>query len=178
MILSDMLKKGIDLFFSISERIMKENVAFVFLGTGEQEYEQGLLQLARYYPGRVATIIDYDDDTAHLIYAGSDAFLMPSRFEPCGISQMIAQRYGTLPIVRKTGGLVDTVEAFDPKTGKGDGFVFKEYSGEALCRGIKGALKVLADKDMKKKAIKNAMKRDNGFEKSARRYMEMYENIV
>jgi len=171
-------QKGLWLFMQIADRIMKEDVAFVFLGTGEQEYEQGLLHLAARYPGRIAAIIDYNDEMAHMIYAGSDAFLMPSRFEPCGISQMIAQRYGTPPIVRKTGGLIDTVEPFDPKTGKGDGFTFSEYSPEALYRAIKGALKVLRDKDLKKKIIKNGMKLDNSFSHSAKKYKEMYEDIL
>ena len=170
-------QKGINLFMQIADRIMKENVAFVFLGTGEREYEQGLLSLAGRYPGRISAIIDYNDDLAHLIYAGSDAFLMPSRFEPCGISQMIAQRYGTPPIVRKTGGLIDTVRPFDPKTGTGDGIMFREYSGEALYRAIKNALKILGDKEHRKQIIKNGMKLDHGFAESAKKYQEMYDVI-
>ncbi|MBR5336665.1 MAG: glycogen synthase [Lachnospiraceae bacterium] len=171
-------QKGIYLFMQIADRIMREDVAFVFLGTGEREYEQGLLYLAGRYPGRVASIIDYNDEMAHLIYAGSDAFLMPSRFEPCGISQMIAQRYGTPPIVRKTGGLIDTVTPFDPKTGAGDGFMFKEFSGEALYRAIKNALKTLGDKELKKQIIKNGMKLDHSFTESAKKYKELFEGIL
>ncbi|MBE6014926.1 MAG: glycogen synthase [Lachnospiraceae bacterium] len=171
-------QKGLGLFFEIAHRIMKEDVAFVFLGTGEPDIEQGLLRLAAEYPGRIATLIKYDNEIAHLIYAGSDAFFMPSRFEPCGISQMIGQAYGTPPIVRKTGGLCDTVTAFDAKSGKGDGFSFTDYSPEALYRAIKGALKILKDKDLKKQVIKNGMKLDNGFEKSALKYKEMYEDIL
>ena len=171
-------QKGLDIIEKAADRLMKENAVFVFLGTGEPRYEEMVRNLQNRYPGQVAAIIEYANDMAHLIYAGSDLFLMPSRFEPCGISQMIAQAYGSLPIVRRTGGLNDTVCDFKEDTGLGNGFQFEKYSGEAMLRAVKRGIRVICDKKLRDKAMKNAMAIDNSFTESARKYMEMYEAVL
>ena len=171
-------QKGLDIIAEVADRMLKENAVFVFLGTGEAEYEELLRRLEYQYPGRVKAYIQYANDIAHLIYAGSDLFLMPSRFEPCGISQMIAQAYGTIPIVRKTGGLNDTIHPFDETSGQGDGVAFEKYSGKAMIRAIRAGIKIICNKDNRDKIIKNAMNLDNSFTEAAKRYIDMYKGVA
>src|SRR6516165_5061943 len=133
-------QKGFDLIAAIAHGLMQEDVLLAVLGTGDKRYEDLFRALAQDLPGRVGLKVAYDNPTAHLIEAGADMFLMPSRYEPCGLNQIYSLRYGTVPIVRATGGLDDTIESFDLQIGTGTGFKFLEYSGGALLHSIRQAL--------------------------------------
>jgi starch synthase len=122
--------------------------------------------------------LGFDDALAHQIEAGSDCFLMPSRYEPCGLNQLYSLRYGTIPIVRATGGLRDSVEPFDSATGQGTGFVFEEASGEALLAAVNEALTVFADRAAWQRLVQNAMAQDFSWERSATRYVERYRQLL
>jgi len=163
-------QKGIEL---ITEDIIKDsNCQFVFLGTGQPEYEKQLKKIAKKYPKKVSARIEFDIKLAQMIYAGSDIFLMPSRFEPCGLGQMIAMRYGSVPIVRTTGGLKDTVD-------KKVGFSFKEFSSLALKKEFTKALKIYYDKPRKWLSLqKNCLKKDFSWNRSAREYLQLYKKLV
>jgi starch synthase len=133
-------QKGIDLVVEAAEAIIKETGAqLVILGRGWDNYEDILRQVARRFPENVSVFIAFEEPLARLIYAGCDMFLMPSRFEPCGLGQLIAMRYGALPVVRHTGGLVDTVSKFSPDLSEGQGFIFHDYSPVALIKAVKEA---------------------------------------
>src|SRR5271166_884854 len=137
-------QKGFDLIAAIARDLMNEDVMLAVLGTGDRRYEELFRALATDFPGRVGVKIAYDNDLAHLVEAGSDMFLMPSRYEPCGLNQIYSLRYGTVPIVRATGGLDDTIEPFimkgaDARTVKGTGFKFREYTGDALLEAVREA---------------------------------------
>ena len=133
-------QKGLDLVkYMLDEIMCTENVAFVILGTGDYEYEEFFRYMEEKYKGRVCSYIAYDNAVAHQIYAGSDLFLMPSKFEPCGISQMIALRYGTLPIVRETGGLRDTVQSYNEYEDTGNGFSFANYNAHEMLATVRYA---------------------------------------
>src|SRR5262249_42791080 len=133
-------QKGFDILAQAAEGMMKEDIAMVMLGTGEAQYEIAFRELAERHPKKLAVKIGYDEALRHQVQAGADIFLMPSRYEPCGLSQMYALRYGTVPLVRATGGLDDSVESFDAKTGSGTGFKFLDYTAEALLASFKEAL--------------------------------------
>ena len=130
------------------------------------------------YKGRLAAYIGYNEELAHLIYAGSDFFLMPSRFEPCGLSQMISMRYGCLPVVRETGGLKDSVIPYDPITGEGDGFSFREFDACSMRSAVHEALACYSDKETMLTLIKNAMAQDFSFERSAKEYVALYISML
>ncbi len=170
-------QKGLDLVRAVLEEMLHENIAFVVLGSGDKQYEDYFNYIAARYPGKAGVYIGYSDPLAHRIYAGCDFFLMPSLFEPCGISQMIAQAYGTLPIVRETGGLVDTVEPFNEYSGDGTGFSFANYNAHDMLNVIKMAANVYKNKDSMRKLIKNAFSQDNSFAKSAAQYKKLYESV-
>ncbi len=170
-------QKGIDLLMQVFDEIMQQDVAFAILGTGDPMYENFLREMENRYKGRVCAYIGYSNEVAHRIYAGSDLFLMPSKFEPCGISQMIAQRYGTLPIVRETGGLRDTVQPYNEYTGEGNGFSFANYSAYEMLNIIKYALWVIKDEGKRVQLVKNALNVDNSFANSARKYYDMYMGL-
>jgi starch synthase len=168
-------QKGLDLVRAAADELLATGAAFVLLGSGDCEYEGYFDYLAGKYPGRAGIYIGYDEAKAHMIYAGSDFLLMPSRFEPCGLSQMIAQRYGTLPIVRSTGGLADTVEPYNKYEKTGDGFAFEPYNAHDMMHVINIALSVYReDKPMFRRLRTNAMQRDNSFITSAKEYLELY----
>ncbi len=171
-------QKGLDLVRAVLEELLYENVAFVLLGSGDEQYESFFRYIAGRYPEKAAVCLGYSDPLAHRIYAGSDFFLMPSLFEPCGISQMVAQRYGTLPIVRETGGLIDTVTPYNIYTQEGDGFSFANYNAHDMLNVIRFALTVYQDKTALAKLIQNAMSIDNSFAKSAGQYMELYDMLL
>ena len=133
-------QKGFDLIALAADRLAHENVTVVVLGSGDKDYEDLFRRLVRQYPGRFAVKVGYDNDMAHRIEAGADIFLMPSRYEPCGLNQIYSLKYGTVPIVRATGGLDDTIEPYDVRTGKGTGFKFREYTPEALLTAMQAAL--------------------------------------
>lgn len=171
-------QKGLDLVRAVLEEVLFENVAFVLLGSGEQQYENYFKYIAGRYPDKTAICLGYSDSLAHRIYAGSDFLLMPSMFEPCGISQMIAQRYGTLPIVRETGGLVDTVRPYNIYSQEGNGFSFSNYNAHDMLNVIRFALTVHEDKPALAKLIKSAMEIDNSFSKSAGEYAALYRSLL
>ncbi|HTS11386.1 MAG TPA: glycogen synthase GlgA [Candidatus Limnocylindrales bacterium] len=168
-------QKGFDLIAEIGTEMMKENMALVALGTGQPEYEKLFKDLAERYPARVGVKIGYDNALAHRIEAGSDMFLMPSRYEPCGLNQIYSLRYGTVPVVRATGGLDDTIQNFDPKTQQGTGFKFEEYSGEQLLECIRAALKTYRDPKLWKAVQANGMAKDFSWKASAAAYVTVYE---
>jgi starch synthase len=171
-------QKGIDLLVNISERLLEQNVQLVVLGTGDKHYEDHFKWLNYRYGNKVSANIRFDNGLANKIYAASDMFLMPSLFEPCGLGQLIALRYGTIPIVRETGGLKDTVEAYNEYTGYGNGFSFKNYSSEDLYNIIQYALWIYGNKKHWKRLIKQAMNSDNSWEKSADIYLNMYREVT
>ena len=133
-------QKGFDLISQIADRLAREEMIVVALGAGDKTYEEMFLRLNKQFPNKIAVKVAYDNAIAHKIEAGADMFLMPSRYEPCGLNQIYSLKYGTVPIVRATGGLDDTIEPWDARTGKGTGFKFTEYNGESLLLTIKQAL--------------------------------------
>ena len=135
-------------------------------------------QIARKFPRKTGIHIDFDPAMARRIYAGADLFLMPSRYEPCGLGQMIGLRYGTIPVVRKTGGLADTVREFDPATGKGEGFVFGEYSYPEMIAALRRAIHAYQNRDGWGKLVENGMKQDFSWPRSAGEYSRIYEVIL
>ncbi|HCJ66480.1 MAG TPA: glycogen synthase GlgA [Elusimicrobia bacterium] len=167
--------KGLDILAEAMTTLMKENLQLVILGLGDQKYHDLLKAEAKKYPAKIALQIKFDNVLAHQIYAGCDFFLMPSRFEPCGLTQLIAMRYGTIPIVHKTGGLADTVEPFSLKTGKGNGFVFTEYKSQALITAVKEALSVYGEGKLWAQVVQNAMNSDFSWNKAVSEYLKLYQ---
>jgi starch synthase len=168
-------QKGFDLLADIAGELMKENIAIVALGSGQLEYEKLFKGLAEKYSARVGVKIGYDNTLAHKIEAGSDIFLMPSRYEPCGLNQIYSLRYGTVPVVRATGGLDDTVQNFVPKTQQGTGFKFTEYGGAPLLDSIRAALKTYRDPKAWHAVQANGMAKDFSWKASAAAYVTLYE---
>ncbi len=168
-------QKGFDLISHVADRLAHEDLMIVALGTGDKEYEDLFRRLNKQYPKKLAVKIAYDNSLAHKIEAGADMFLMPSRYEPCGLNQIYSLRYGTVPIVRATGGLDDTIETWDPRNGKGTGFKFTEYSGEALLDTVRLALTAYKDKNSWQQLMRNGMTRDFSWTASAREYVKVYE---
>ncbi|MBW1917622.1 MAG: glycogen synthase GlgA [Deltaproteobacteria bacterium] len=171
-------QKGFDLVAEVLPQLMAQEVTLVILGTGEEKYHQLLTQEARKYPGKLGVKIAYDNALAHLIEAGADMFLMPSRYEPCGLNQIYSMKYGTIPVVRATGGLVDTVEPVDPTKGTGTGFRFKEYEPEAFLAALRQALRAYQNKSLWTKLMHNAMAQDFSWESSAKAYIELYHQTL
>jgi starch synthase len=171
-------QKGFDLLADIADELPRVGATFVLLGSGERRYEDLWLALAARYPDRVAVHIGFDERLAHLIEAGADIFLMPSRFEPCGLNQMYSQRYGTVPLVRATGGLADTVENFEADSGRGTGFTFDEYSPQALLGTLRWAVSVFMDRQTWRGIQQAGMRQDHSWAASARRYVEVYERAI
>ncbi len=167
-------QKGLDLVDDVMKYAVAScDIQFVLLGTGEPKYEKAFSDLAKAFPGKVAVKIGFDINLAQRIYAGCDFFLMPSRYEPCGLGQMYSLRYGTIPIVRYTGGLADTVKEFDGN--RGNGFGFREYDSAYLLKAMMKALYYYRDDDSISKLIKNAMNEDLSWERSAAEYIKIYE---
>jgi starch synthase len=171
-------QKGFDLVQQTADRLARENLMMVVLGSGEPEYEAMFRRLNKQYPHKFAVKIAYDNALAHKIEAGSDMFLMPSHYEPSGMNQMYSLRYGAVPIVRAVGGLDDTVEQFDPHTLKGTGFKFKPYTGEALLETVQAALKAYGDQNVWQTLTRNAMMQDFSWPNSAREYVKVYERAI
>ncbi len=167
-------QKGLDILTEALPELMSLGAGLVILGTGDPVYHRLLTDAADRYPGRMRVMLQYDDDLAKNIYAGCDLFLMPSQYEPCGLGQMIAQRYGTVPIVRRTGGLSDTVTDYDPRTGRGTGFLFDDYSAEALTECVRNALEVYGSRAKWRLLMQAGMKRDFSWEHSAKEYVKLY----
>ncbi len=168
-------QKGFDLIQQVSARIAREELIVVALGTGDADYEDLFRRLNKQYPQKFAVRIAFDSQLAHQIEAGADMFLMPSKYEPAGLNQLYSLRYGTVPIVRATGGLDDTVEPWDPVTRKGTGFKFREYNGEALLETIQVALAAFRDQEAWPVLMRNGMAQDYSWDASAREYVRVYE---
>lgn len=172
-------QKGFDLVLSQLEELLKEEVQIVLLGTGFPELEEGFKYFAQKYPDKLSANIAFYLQFAQEIYAGSDLFLMPSAFEPCGLSQMIAMRYGTLPIVHEIGGLRDTVVPFNPVTKEGTGFGFIDFDRDILLETIKRALEVYKKEPKTlNRIIVSAMEQDFSWETKAQQYIELYQTIL
>lgn len=171
-------QKGFDLLAAIAEELPRLDASFVLLGSGERRYEDLWRALASRYPDRIGARIGFDEPLAHLIEGGADLFLMPSRFEPCGLNQMYSLRYGTVPLVRATGGLYDTVRNYDPRTGMGTGFTFEEYSPQALLATLRWALTVFPHEDAWRGIQLAGMAEDNSWDARAREYVRVYENAA
>ncbi len=168
-------QKGFDLIAQIMDRLAREEMIVVALGAGDKTYEEMFQRLNKQFPNKIATKVAYDNAIAHKIEAGADMFLMPSRYEPCGLNQIYSLKYGTVPIVRATGGLDDTIEPWDARTGKGTGFKFTDYTGEALLATIKQALLAYQDPSSWQTLMRNGMSRDFSWGASAREYGKIYE---
>jgi starch synthase len=168
-------QKGFDLIAQIMERLAREDMIIVALGNGDKTYEEMFLRLNKQFPQKIAVKVAYDNVIAHKIEAGSDMFLMPSRYEPCGLNQIYSLKYGTVPVVRATGGLDDTIEHWDARTGKGTGFKFTDYNGEALLLTIKEALRAFRDQSSWQQLMRNGMNKDFSWSASAKEYVRVYE---
>lgn len=170
-------QKGIDLVVRVIHDILSLDVQLVILGTGDWKYENALNDIANQYPTKMASAIYFSADVAAKIYGGADIFLMPSKFEPCGLSQMMSMRYGTIPVVRETGGLKDSVIPFNPTNKKGTGFTFVTYDAYDMLDAIKRAVGTYANKTEWKALMKNAMSTDWSWERSAKAYLDLYKSI-
>lgn len=170
-------QKGFDLISQIMDRLALEDMIVVALGAGDKPYEEMFLRMNKQFPRKIAVKVAYDNVVAHKIEAGSDMFLMPSRYEPCGLNQIYSLKYGTVPIVRATGGLDDTIEPWDARTGKGTGFKFADYNGEALLLTIKQALAAYRDQVSWQQLMRNGMAKDFSWNASAKEYVRIYERV-
>ena len=168
-------QKGFDLIAQIMDRLAREEMIMVVLGSGDKPYEEMFVRMNKQFPNKIACKVAFDNAIAHKIEAGSDMFLMPSRYEPCGLNQIYSLKYGTVPVVRATGGLDDTIEPWDARTGKGTGFKFSDYTGEALLATIKQALLSYQDPSSWQTLMRNGMSRDFSWGASAREYGKIYD---
>ncbi|MDA8443417.1 MAG: glycosyltransferase, partial [Peptococcaceae bacterium] len=172
-------QKGIDLLVHVMEDILVQEVQMVIVGTGEIRYKEMLCYFASKYPEKLAIRLEFSNKLAHELYAGADIFLMPSRFEPCGTAQMIAMRYGTIPVVRETGGLKDTVMPYNEMTGAGNGFSFANYNAHEFLYAVQRALSLYqSDKQVWYDLGKKAFESDFSWERSANAYLELYELLL
>lgn len=172
-------QKGFDLVGEAMERLAASGAQIVVLGTGDECYENMFRHFAWKYPDRISSNIYFSSERSHLIYGACDAFLMPSRFEPCGLSQLISLRYGTLPIVRETGGLKDTVHAYNEYTGEGNGFSFANYNADDMVYVVNYAMDIYYNRRSDwNKIVKNAMKSDFSWDVSARKYIDLYSDLT
>ena len=168
-------QKGFDLVAEIIDSMMKLNVYFVLLGTGQEKYHKLFRLIAEKHPKKVGVRLEYNNTLAHKIEAGADMFLMPSRYEPCGLNQIYSLKYGTVPIVRSTGGLNDTIKTFQPKAGKGTGIKFNQYKANNLLSAIKKAIKGYKDKKAWKELMIRGMQEDFSWDYSAKEYVKLYK---
>lgn len=171
-------QKGLDLIKGVIEEILNLDIQLVILGTGDQTYEDLFEYYSHIYPEKLSSNIGFSDKLAKLIYAGADMFLMPSLFEPCGIGQLIALRYGTVPIVRETGGLKDTITPYNKYTGEGNGFSFTNYNAHDMLNVIQLAIETFKDKKQWTSIQKNGMKAETSWKDSAKKYCELYKKIM
>ena len=171
--------KGLDLIKKAFPQLMKLNIHLILLGTGDKQLHKFFMSMAQKHSDKFSCFIGFDDKLAHLIEAGSDMFLMPSKFEPCGLNQMYSLMYGTVPIARKTGGLADTVQPYNSKNGTGNGFLFEKYTATDMLSAIKKALKIYSgDKDTWQSIMKNGMKSNFTWLNSTKKYVELYKKLT
>jgi len=168
-------QKGFDLIAQVIDRLAREDMVIVALGTGDKEYEDLFRKLNQQFPQKILVRIGFDNALAHKIEAGSDMFLMPSRYEPCGLNQIYSLKYGTVPVVRATGGLDDTIEPWDARTNRGTGFKFSDYTGDTLLATIRQALTAFKDQTGWQALMRNGMGKDFSWTNSAREYVRIYE---
>lgn len=171
-------QKGFDLIEECIDDLIKLNVQIVLLGTGDEKYHILFKKIREKYPQKIGINLTFNNQLAHLIEAGSDMFLMPSRYEPCGLNQLYSLKYGTIPIVRATGGLADTIKDFDPRAGQGTGFIFEDYSSKALLSAIKRAINVFQNHRLWQKLMNNAMKQDFSWKTAAEKYVALYKKLL
>lgn len=171
-------QKGCDLIINIIDRLLQKDIQFVILGTGDYLYEETFKNLQYRYPDKVSSNIKFDNVLAHKIYAASDFFMMPSLFEPCGLGQLIALRYGSIPIVRETGGLKDTIIPYNKYNRIGNGFGFRNFNSNELMSITEYAISVYYDKNSWNEIVKQAMESNNSWQKSANQYKWLYEGVV
>ena len=173
------VQKGIDLMFdSLPELLAWRDMAFVVLGSGEAQYEAFFTKLQADFPDRVHFARGYNDELSHWIEAASDIFIMPSKYEPCGLNQMYSLRYGTVPVVRKTGGLADSVVSYDPATGQGTGIVFENFDSESFEWAVNTALDLHAQPAHWSRVVRNGMAQDFSWERQGAQYVALYEHLL
>ena len=174
-------QKGLDILYEALVKLLpEEDLQFVLLGKGDKAWEQKFTKLEgrmKRSDSRLRVLIRFDEPLAHRIYAGADFLIVPSKFEPCGLNQLYSLKYGTIPIVRSTGGLADTIKNYTPETGRGYGFVFDDYSSKALLQVVKKAIELFKNQDTWKKLINRAMKQDFSWSKAAEKYVELYNSM-
>jgi len=171
-------QKGLDLGLEGLPGLLEAGCQIALLGSGETPLETAWQEAAAAHPGRVAVRLGYDAELAARMYAGGDCFLMPSRYEPCGLGQLIALRYGTIPIVRRTGGLADTVEEWDARRGTGTGFIFDDFSVDALREVVGRAVAAFREPRRWETLVHNAMTQDFSWDASAREYVTLYRKVL
>ncbi|MBP1648457.1 MAG: glgA, partial [Bacteroidetes bacterium] len=171
-------QKGFDLIDEVLDDLISLDIQLVVLGTGEKKYHDMFERTQKKYPQKVAVALTFSNELAHLIEAGSDMFLMPSRYEPCGLNQLYSLRYGTIPIVRATGGLDDTIEDYNASAGTGTGFKFKNYDSREMSRAVQRAVQAYADQAVWRKLMKTGMNKDFSWEASAKKYIQLYRSLV
>ncbi len=171
-------QKGCDLLIPVLDELVRMKVGLVILGEGEERYEKPLLEAAERHPGKVSVTVGFDEALAHRIMAGADIFLVPSLYEPCGLTQMYALKYGTVPVVRATGGLEDTIEDFDPRNKTGNGFKFGPYDANAFLLSIQRAVDLWADEENWERLMRKGMAADFSWTRSGERYLELYQSLL
>jgi starch synthase len=171
-------QKGLDLVVKILAKILAMDVGLIVLGSGDEKIQQAIQKAAKKNPGRVGLFIGFNEPLAHRIMAGADVFLIPSRYEPCGLTQMYALKYGTVPVVRATGGLEDTIVPLDSKKGEGNGFKFSPYKPASFLAAIRKAVDLFQNAEAWRKLMANGMKADFSWDRSAQRYLELYQAVI
>jgi len=171
-------QKGFDLIEEIADKLFSYNVQVILLGTGDKKYHELFKSLEKKYPDKCKAFLKFDNSLAHKIEAGADIFLMPSKYEPCGLNQIFSLKYGTIPIVRKVGGLADTVLPYNHSTGSGNGFVFEKYESSELLTSIQEALELYSHRHKWTKLMKSAMAEDFSWQKSADQYIQLFESLL
>lgn len=169
-------QKGIDLLLDCVDRLMAMDIGFIILGSGEEKYQVALKEITSRFPGKFSVNFGFNPSLAHKILAGADILVMPSRYEPCGITQMHALKYGTVPVVHRTGGLADTVKQWNGV--EGNGFLFDDYHVEAFLASVSEALRTFKDKAEWKKIVRNGMNEDFSWDKSAEEYLKLYASVM
>jgi starch synthase len=168
-------QKGLNLIIESIPEILSSDVKLVVLGKGDERYHKIFREISQRYADKVSVTIGFDETLAHKIYAGSDFLLMPSKYEPCGLGQLVSLRYGCIPVARRTGGLMDTIQDYEPLASRGTGFLFSDFTPSAMQDALKRAFCLYMDEGKRTEMIKDGMKMDFSWKKSALRYIELYK---